>query len=71
MAGVNALCDVHIEVAQHGFRPGPAPDAEYPVLDVNSTSEKPAVVMRGAPGSSHVAECLSIRVQVTVTSDWS
>ena len=46
MAGSNAHHDAHIEVGQHGWALFLAPDAEYPVLDVNGTSEQLDVVVR-------------------------
>lgn len=65
MAGSNAHSDAHIEVGPHGFALFLAPDAQYPVLDINGTSEQLEVVVRGleaalasrsisnaAPGSS-------------------
>jgi hypothetical protein len=47
MAGSNAHCDAHIEVGQHGFALFLTPDAEYPLLDINGTSEQLDVVLRG------------------------
>jgi hypothetical protein len=47
MAGSDAHHDAHMEVGPHGFALFLAPDAEYPVLDVNGTSEQLAVVVRG------------------------
>ena len=47
MAGSDAHYNAHIEVGQHGFALFLAPDAEYPVLDVNGTSEQLDVVVRG------------------------
>ena len=44
MAGSDAHYNAHIEVGQHGFALFLAPDAEYPVLDVNGTSEQRGVV---------------------------
>jgi hypothetical protein len=46
MAGSNAHHDAHIEVGQHGWALFLAPDAAYPVLDVNGTSEQLDVVVR-------------------------
>jgi len=46
MAGSDAHYDAHIEVGQHGFALFLAPDAEYPVLDVNGTSEQLNVLVR-------------------------
>jgi hypothetical protein len=46
MAGSDAHHDAHIEVGQHGFALFLAPDAEYPVLDVNGTSEQLNVLVR-------------------------
>src|SRR5579872_2316593 len=45
MAGSDAHYDAHIEVGPHGFALFLAPDAEYPVLDVNSTSAQLDVVV--------------------------
>ena len=45
MAGSNAHCEAHIEVGEHGFALFLAPDAEYPVLDINGTSEQLDVVV--------------------------
>jgi hypothetical protein len=47
MAGSDAHYNAHIEVGQHGFALFLAPDAEYPVLDVNGTSEQLDAVVRG------------------------
>ena len=47
MAGSDAHYNAHIEVGQHGFALFFAPDAEYPVLDVNGTSEQLNLVVRG------------------------
>lgn len=46
MAGSDAHHNAHIEVGRHGFALFLAPDAEYPVLDVNGTSEQLDVVVR-------------------------
>ena len=46
MAGSNAHHDAHIEVGQHGWALFLAPDAEYPVLDVNGTAEQLDLVVR-------------------------
>ena len=47
MAGSDAHYNAHIEVGQHGFALFLAPDAAYPVLDVNGSSEQLDVVVRG------------------------
>ena len=57
MAGSNAHCEAHIEVGQHGLALFLSPDAEYPVLDINGTSEQLGVVVRG--------------LQAALTSVWS
>jgi hypothetical protein len=46
MAGTDAHHNAHIEVGQHGFALFLAPDAEYPVLDINGTSEQLNVVVQ-------------------------
>jgi hypothetical protein len=46
MAGSDAHYNAYIEVGQHGFALFLAPDAEYPVLDVNGTSAQLDVVVR-------------------------
>jgi len=46
MAGSDAHCDAHIEVGRHGFALFLAPDAEYPVLDIDGTPEQLDVVVR-------------------------
>jgi hypothetical protein len=46
MAGTDAHHNAHIEVGQHGFALFLAPEAEYPVLDINGTSEQLDVVVR-------------------------
>ena len=46
MAGSDAHYSARIEVGQHGFALFLTPDAEYPVLDVNGTSEQLDVVVR-------------------------
>jgi hypothetical protein len=46
MAGTDAHYNAHIEVGQHGFALFLAPDAEYPVLDINGTSEQLNVVVQ-------------------------
>ena len=47
MAGSDAHYNAHIEVGHHGFALFLSPEAEYPVLDVNGTSEQLAVLVRG------------------------
>ena len=47
MAGSNAHHDAHIEVGAHGFALFLAPDAPYPVLDVNGTTDQLQAVVRG------------------------
>jgi hypothetical protein len=47
MAGSDAHHDAHIEVGHHGFALFLSPEAEYPVLDVNGTSEQLEVLVRG------------------------
>ena len=51
MAGSDAHYNAHIEVGPHGFALFLAPDAEYPVLDVNGTSEQLDVVVTGLQGA--------------------
>ena len=46
MAGSNAHHDAHLEVGQHGFALFLAPDAKYPVIDVDGTSEQLDAVVR-------------------------
>ena len=40
VAGSNAHSDAHIEVGQHGFALFLAPDAQYPLLDIDGTLEQ-------------------------------
>jgi hypothetical protein len=40
IAGSDAHCAAHIEVGQHGFALFLAPDAEYPMLDIDGTPEQ-------------------------------
>jgi hypothetical protein len=40
MAGSDAHYNAHLEVGRHGFALYLAPDAEYPVLDVNGTPDQ-------------------------------
>lgn len=40
MAGSNAHYHAHLEVGPHGLALFLAPNAEYPVLDVNATAEQ-------------------------------
>jgi hypothetical protein len=47
MAGSDAHYNADVEVGPHGFALFLAPDAEYPVLGVNGTSEQLDVVARG------------------------
>jgi hypothetical protein len=47
MAGSDAHYNAHIEVGYHGFALFLSPEAEYPVLDVNGTSEQLDVLVRG------------------------
>jgi hypothetical protein len=47
MAGSDAHHNAHIEVGHHGFALFLSPEAEYPVLDVNGTSEQLEVLVRG------------------------
>ena len=46
MAGSNAHYRAHIEVGPHGLALFLAPDAEFPILDVNATPEQLDVVVR-------------------------
>jgi hypothetical protein len=46
MAGSNAHHNAHLEVGQHGIALFLAPDAEYPVLDVDGTSDQLDEVVR-------------------------
>jgi hypothetical protein len=46
MAGSDAHHNAHFEVGHHGFALFLSPDAEYPVLDVNGTSEQLEVLVR-------------------------
>ena len=46
MAGSNAHCDAHIEVGPHGFALFLAPDADYPVMDIDGTPLQLDVVVR-------------------------
>jgi hypothetical protein len=47
MAGSDAHYAAHIEVGRHGFALFLAPEAEYPVLDVNGSPEQLDAVVRG------------------------
>jgi hypothetical protein len=47
IAGSDAHCDAHIEVGSHGFALFLAPDAEYPMLDIDGTPQQLADVVRG------------------------
>jgi hypothetical protein len=47
MAGSDAHYNARVEVGQHGFALFLAPNAEYPVLDVDGTSEQLSAVVRG------------------------
>jgi hypothetical protein len=47
MAGSDAHHNAHIEVGHHGFALFLSPEAEYPVLDVNGTSEQLELLVRG------------------------
>jgi hypothetical protein len=47
MAGSDAHHNAHIEVGRHGFALFLSPEAEFPVLDVNGTSEQLEVLVRG------------------------
>ena len=40
MAGSNAHHTAHLEVGPHGFALFLAPDAEFPILDINGTAEQ-------------------------------
>jgi hypothetical protein len=46
IAGSDACCDAHIEVGQHGFALFLAPDAEYPMLDIDGTPEQLSDLVR-------------------------
>jgi hypothetical protein len=46
IAGSDAHCDAHIEVGQHGFALFLAPDAEYPMLDIDGTPEQLSDLVR-------------------------
>lgn len=45
MAGSNAHHKAHLEIGPHGFALFLAPDAEYPILDINGTAEQLAEVI--------------------------
>ena len=47
MAGSHAHHNAHLEVGHHGIALFLAPDAEYPVLDVDGTSAQLDEVVRG------------------------
>lgn len=47
MAGSDKHFQAHLEVGPHGLALFLAPDAEYPVLDVNATREQMDEVVRG------------------------
>ena len=47
MAGSDQHYNAHFEVGQHGFSLYLAPDAEYPVLDVNGTEHQLDALARG------------------------
>lgn len=47
IAGSNAHNNAHIEVGEHGLALFLAPDAQYPVLDINGTSEQLDLFVRG------------------------
>jgi hypothetical protein len=40
VAGSDAQCDARIEVGQHGFAVFLAPDAEFPMLDIDGTPQQ-------------------------------
>ena len=46
MAGSNAHYRAHIEVGPHGLALFLAPDAEFPILDVNGTPEQIGVFVQ-------------------------
>jgi len=47
VAGSDAHCDAHIEVSAHGFAVFLAPDAKYPMLDIDGTPQQLDDVVRG------------------------
>ena len=47
IAGSGARVEAHIEVGSHGFALFLAPDAEYPMLDIDGTPEQLDEVVRG------------------------
>jgi hypothetical protein len=46
LAGLISHHDAHIEVGPHGFALFLAPGAEYPLLDIDGTTEELAAVVR-------------------------
>jgi hypothetical protein len=46
MAGSDAPSNAHLEVGQHGFALFLSPDAQYPVVDIDGTSEQLEEVVR-------------------------
>jgi len=46
VAGSDAHCDAHFEVGPHGFALFLAPDAEYPMLDIDGTPQQLDDVVR-------------------------
>jgi hypothetical protein len=47
MAGSDKHYNAHIEVGQHGFALFLAPDAEYPMLDIDGTPQQLDDLVRG------------------------
>jgi hypothetical protein len=47
MAGSDAHHKAHIQVGPHGFALFLAPNADFPVLDVNGTADELEAVVRG------------------------
>lgn len=46
MAGADTHYDAHVEVGPHGFAIFLTPDAEYPAIDINGTTEELDVLLR-------------------------
>jgi hypothetical protein len=47
IAGSDAHYDAHIEVGEHGFALFLAPEAEYPMMDIDGTPQQLDDVVRG------------------------
>lgn len=67
MAGSDAHYNAHLEVGPHGLALFLAPDADFPVLDVNGTSEQLEALVRDLKAALAARQARPAQTHTTVT----